>query len=173
MTPPGYVPATWTIDPSHSEISFSVRHLGLARVRGRFDKFSGQIVTAENVLDSTVSVAIDAASIDTNDSGRDAHVRGEDFLDVDNHPEWTFRSTGIRAEDDDYVVTGELTVHGVTKQVELTAELGGFATGPSGATTIGISAATKLDRRDFGVGGAPGVLGNDLKIELEIEATQD
>lgn len=172
MTAPGYAPATWFIDPVHSEVSFSVRHLGLARVRGRMDKLSGQIVTAENILDSGVEVTIDAASLNTNDSGRDAHVRGEDFLDVDTHPEWTFRSTGIRENGDGYVLSGDLTIHGVTKQVELAAELGGFAEGPTGAPTIGVSATTKLDRREFGITGAQGVLGNDIKIELEIEATR-
>jgi polyisoprenoid-binding protein YceI len=172
MTAPGYVPAAWHIDPAHSEVSFSVRHLGLARVRGRMDKLSGQIVTAENILDSTVEVTIDATSINTNDGGRDAHVRGEDFLDVDNHPEWTFRSTGIRENGDDHVVSGDLTVHGVTKRVELAAELGGFAESPTGVPTIGVSATTTLDRRDFGIRGAQGVLGNDIKIELEIEATR-
>lgn len=172
MTTPDYVPATWQIDPAHSEISFAVRHLGLARVRGRFDKFSGEIVTAENILDSGVSVTIDATSVNTNDGGRDAHIRGEDFLDVDNHPQWTFTSKGIRAGGDGYVITGALTVHGITKDVDLDAELGGFATGPSGAPTIGVSATTKLDRRDFGITGAQGMLGNDIKIELEVEATK-
>ncbi|MGH3437023.1 MAG: YceI family protein [Sciscionella sp.] len=172
MTVPGYVPTSWEIDPVHTEVAFAVRHLGLAKVRGRFDKFTGQIVTAEDILESSVNITIDAASLNTNDAQRDAHVRSEDFLHTDEHSEWTFASTGIRADGDDYIITGDLTIHGVTKQVDLNAELGGFADGPTGAPTIGVSATTTLDRRDFGISGAQGALGNKITIELEVEATR-
>ncbi|GHF67604.1 polyisoprenoid-binding protein YceI [Amycolatopsis bartoniae] len=170
---PGYIAGTWKIDGTHSDVTFTVRHLGVSKVRGRFDQVDTTIVTAENVLDSTVTTTIQAASIDTNNEQRDAHVRGEDFLDVEKYPTITFTSTGVRVEDGEYLIDGDLTIHGVTKPVTLTTELGGFADGQApGSKVLGISAATEVSRTEFGVGaGVPGAVVSDkIKIELDIEA---
>ena len=102
---PGYIAGTWDIDPVHSDVSFTVRHMMVSKVRGRFTSFSGQIVTGEDITGSTVTATIDARSIDTGNEQRDNHIRSADFFDADNHPTWTFRSTGVRADGDDFVST--------------------------------------------------------------------
>lgn len=169
---PGYLAGTWTIDEAHSDVTFVVRHLGVSKVRGRFTGVEGTIVTADNILDSSVTATIDAASIDTNNEQRDNHVRSDEFLDVANHPTLSFRSTGIRTDGEDYLIDGELTLHGVTRPVTLTAELGGFGAGlAEGSKVIGVSASTELNRGDFEVGaGLPtAVVAERIKIELNIE----
>ncbi|HJQ45517.1 MAG TPA: YceI family protein [Amycolatopsis sp.] len=170
---PGYLAGTWAIDGTHSDVTFTVRHLGVSKVRGRFDQVETTIVTAENLADSTVSATIHTASIDTNNADRDAHVRSADLLDVENFPTISFVSTAVRVEDGDFFIDGELTVRGVTKAVTLATELGGFGDGMApGTKVLGISASTEISRGDFGVGtGLPGaVLGDKIKIELDIEA---
>ncbi|MEU7530012.1 YceI family protein [Saccharothrix sp. NPDC042600] len=169
---PGYIAGTWAIDPVHSDVSFVVRHLGISKVRGHFDTFEGQIVTAENPLESTVTAKIETASINTKNEARDAHVRNEDFLDVEKYPELTFTSTGVRANGEGFIVDGELTLRGVTKTVELELELNGFGDGFEGAKVAGFSASTEISRKDFGVtGGAAGAaVGDKITILLEIEA---
>ena len=175
-TIPGYVAGTWTIDPTHSEVGFSVRHMMVSKVRGRFTKFSGQIVTGEDLLSSSVTAEIDLSSIDTAAEQRDAHLRSPDFFDTDNHPLMTYRSTGIRAKGDGYIVDGELTLKGVTRSVPLTLELNGFGPDPYGGTRAGFTAKAEINRQDFGVnwnaamesGGV--VVSDKVAIQLEIEA---
>lgn len=170
---PGYLTGTWTVDPVHSDVTFTVRHLGVSKVRGRFNEVTATIVTGEHILGSTVTATIQTASIDTKNEDRDAHVKAADFLDVENHPAITFASTGIRLDDGEYLIDGDLTLHGVTKPVTLAAELGGFADGMAeGSKVLGISARTEISRIEFGVGaGVPtAVLGDKIKIELDIEA---
>jgi polyisoprenoid-binding protein YceI len=171
---PGYLPGTWVNDAAHSTVSFTVRHLGVSKVRGRFDQLEATIVTAENVLDSSVTATIHAGTIDTNNEQRDAHIRTPDLLDIENYPTITFTSTGIRFEDGEYLIDGELTLHGVTNPVTLVAELGGFGDGMSeGSKVLGVSATTEITRTDYGVGkGIPGAVVSDkIKIELDIEAS--
>jgi polyisoprenoid-binding protein YceI len=173
---PGYLAGTWTIDGVHSDATFTVRHLGVSKVRGRFGRLDGRIVTGESVTDSTVTATIDAASVDTNNADRDAHVRNAEFLDVEQFPTLTFTSTGVRGDGEDFLIDGELTLHGVTRPVTLSAELGGFGPGMTeGAKVVGVSAVTEINRTDFGVGsGVPGAVVSDkIKIELNIEATLD
>ncbi len=170
---PGYVTGTWTIDPVHSNVSFVVRHLGVTKVRGRFTDFEGEIVTAEDIRDSSVTATMRAAGVDTTNEQRDEHVRNADFLDAENHPTLSFRSTGIRVDGEDYLIDGELTLRGVTRPVTLTAELGGFGDGMTeGSTIVGVSAHTEINRSDFGVGeGIPSaVVSEKIRIELDIEA---
>jgi polyisoprenoid-binding protein YceI len=169
---PGYVTGTWAIDPIHSDVSFIVRHLGVSKVRGQFNTFSGEIVTAENPLDSKVTATIDAASFHTRQEQRDGHVKSEEFLHVEEHPEVKFASTGIRQDGDDLLLDGDLTIRGVTKPVTLALEINGFGAGPDGTPVVGISATTEINRKDFGVhGGAAGALvGEKIQIALEIEA---
>ena len=174
---PGYLAGTWTIDPVHSEVRFSVRHLMVSKVGGRFGRFEGTFVTAADPLASVLSASGDLASIDTGNPDRDAHVRSADFLDVDRYPTLTYRSTGIRPEGDHFVVDGELSLHGVTKAVPLHLEVNGFQpNSPFGDTRAGFSATAEIDRREFGIefntpleGGGVG-LGNRIPITLEIQA---
>ena len=173
---PSYTAGTWDIDPVHSEVSFSVRHMMVSKVRGRFGSFTGQIVTGEDVTGSSVSATIDATSIDTNNEQRDNHIRSADFFDVANHPIWTFASSLVRVEDGELRVDGELTIKGVTRPVTLSLEVEGFGPDPYGGTRAGFSATTTINRADFGVDismpldGGGVVVGDKVTINLEIEA---
>jgi polyisoprenoid-binding protein YceI len=173
---PGYVAGTWDIDTVHSEVGFTVRHMMVSKVRGRFTAYSGQIVTGKNPLESSVTADIDLASIQTGAEQRDQHIRSADFFDVEKYPTMTYRSTGVRADGGDYVVDGDLTLKGVTKQVPLKLELNGFGPDPYGGTRAGFSATGEISRSEFGVdfnaametGGV--VVTDKVTISLEIEA---
>jgi polyisoprenoid-binding protein YceI len=175
-TIPGYVAGTWTIDPLHSEVGFSVRHMMVSKVRGKFTKFAGEIVTAEDLFGSSVTAEVDLASIDTGAEQRDGHLRSPDFFDTENHPVMTYRSTGIRADGDGYVLDGELTLKGNTKSVPLTLEVNGFGPDAYGGTRAGFTATGEINRQDFGVtwsaametGGV--VVSDKIALHLEIEA---
>jgi polyisoprenoid-binding protein YceI len=176
QTIPGYVVGTWAIDPVHSDVSFTVRHMMVSKVRGTFRTFEGQIVTAENPLNSTVAATIDLTSIDTNNADRDAHIRSADFFEVESHPKMTFQSVGVTPTDDGFVVEGDLHLHGVTKRVNLNLELNGFGKDPYGGTRAGFSASTELSRKAFGIDidmpldGGGVVIGDRIQVLLEIEA---
>jgi polyisoprenoid-binding protein YceI len=172
---PGYIAGTWDIDAAHSDVSFTVRHMMVSKVRGRFGTFSGEIVTGEDLGGSAVTASIDATSIDTNNEQRDGHIRSADFFDVENHPQWTFRSTGVRGGGEDLAVDGELTIKGVTRPVSLALEVNGFGPDAWGGTRAGFSASTTIDRNDFGVDikmpldGGGVVVSDKIQIHLEIE----
>lgn len=168
---------TWDIDPSHTEVAFAIRHLMVSKVRGTFNEFSGSFVVGDSLATSGVEAGIDLASIDTNNADRDAHLRNADFFDVANHPTMTYRSTGLRADGDDYVVDGELSLHGVTKPVSLHLEVIGYLPqSPFGDTRVGFSATAEIDRRDFDLHfnapleGGGVALGHKVQIALEVEA---
>jgi len=173
---PGFVAGTWAIDPVHSEVGFSVRHMMVSKVRGKFMKFSGEVVTADDVLASSVTAEIDLASIETGAEQRDAHLRSPDFFDTDNHPLMTYQSTGIRHDGTDFIVDGELTLKGVTRNVPLKLELNGFGPDAYGGTRAGFTATAEINRQEFGVnwnaamehGGV--VVSDKVAIHLEIEA---
>jgi polyisoprenoid-binding protein YceI len=173
---PGYIAGTWTIDPVHSEVSFTVRHMMVSKVRGHFTRFEGEFVTAPDPLDSQVTATIDLSSIDTRNPTRDDDMRSANFLEIETHPEMTFRSTGVRRSGDHFLVDGELSLHGVTRSVELQLEVNGFTKDPFGATRAGFSARTEIDRRDFGItsnmpmDGGGVVVGEKIQIFVEIEA---
>jgi polyisoprenoid-binding protein YceI len=176
---PGFIAGTWEIDTIHSEVSFVVRHLVVSKVRGRFDRFGGTIVTDEDLARSSVNVTIDASSVNTNEPTRDNHVRSADFLDVENFPNITFISTAVRSDAGAYFVDGDLTIRGTTRPVTLDVELNGFIPDPSGGTRVGFSATSEVDRDDFGVsfnGPIPGtdnamVLSNKVTFTIEVEAS--
>ncbi len=173
---PGYLAGTWDIDAAHSTVGFSVRHMMVSKVRGYFTQFSGEIVTAEDPARSSVTATIDMDSIDTRQEQRDAHIRSADFFDVGNHTVMTFRSTGVVAKGDDWVVEGDLTIKGITKPVTLALELNGFGPDAYGGTRAGFSARTSISRKAFGVDidlpmdGGGVVVGDKIDVELEIEA---
>ena len=176
VTIPGYLVGTWNIDPVHSDVSFSVRHMMVSKVKGRFGTFSGTIVTGESPLDSSVTAEIDLNSIDTNNAQRDDHIRSADFFEVATYPTMTFRSTSLEADGDDFVLHGELTLKGHTKNLPLKLELNGIGPDAFGGTRIGFSASTEINRKDFGVDinlpmdGGGVVIGDKINISLEIEA---
>jgi polyisoprenoid-binding protein YceI len=175
-TIPGYRSGTWQIDPTHTEVSFSVRHMMVSKVRGYFTDFSGTIVIADEPADSSVTATIAMNSIDTRNEQRDNHIRSADFFDVVNHPTWTFASTGVHADDGDLFLDGELTIKGVTRPVTLSLEVEGFGPDAFGGTRAGFSATTTINRNDFGVDiampldGGGVVVGDKVTITLEIEA---
>jgi polyisoprenoid-binding protein YceI len=175
---PGYEAATWTIDPVHSEVGFSVRHMMVSKVRGRFTRFSGEIVTGEDPAQSSVTAEIDLSSINTGQEQRDEHIKSADFFEVETYPTMTYRSTGIKVEDGEYVLEGDLTLKGVTKTVPLKLELQGFGPDPYGGYRAGFTATGELNRSDFNVsfnapmanGGV--VVGDKIQLHLEIEAVK-
>ncbi len=176
LTIPGYIAGTWSVDSVHSEVSFVVRHMMVSKVRGRFDTFSGTIVTADDPLQSSAEATIDLQSINTANSQRDDHIRSADFFDVEHHPNMTFRTTGIRAGGDGPEVDGELTIRGVTRPLVLALEVNGFGPDAYGGTRAGFSASGEINRNDFGVsynGPIPGggtVIGDKVSLTIEIEA---
>ena len=151
VTLPGYVTGTWTVDPVHSEVSFVVRHMMVSKVRGRFDKFEGTITTAPDPLQSSVTATVDLSSVNTGNDTRDNHVRSEDFFHTEKHPTMTFRSTGIRADGDDFLLDGDLTLRGVTRPVTFKLEVNGFGPDPYGGTRVGFSATTEINRNEWNV----------------------
>jgi polyisoprenoid-binding protein YceI len=175
-TIPGYLAGTWTIDPVHSEVGFSVRHMMVSKVRGRFTEFSASIVTAENPADSSVTAEINMSSFNTGNEQRDGHIRSADFFEVEKHPTMTYRSTSVRVEDGDFLVDGDLTLKGVTKNVPLKLEVNGFGPDGFGGTRAGFTATTEINRRDFGIDhtspmeGGGVIVGDKISIHLEIEA---
>lgn len=175
-TIPGYKAGTWTIDAVHSDVSFSVRHMMVSKVKGRFGAFEGTIVTGEEPKDSSVSVSIDLSSIDTNNAQRDAHIKSADFFEVEAHPAMTFVSTKVTGSGDEWTITGDLTIKGITKSVDLATEIGGFGPDPYGGYRAGFSATTEISRKEFGVDiempldGGGVVVGDKISVALEIEA---
>lgn len=174
---PGYRAGTWVLDPIHSEAGFSVKHMMISKVRGSFAIKEATIIAPENPLEATVVAAVDVASVNTKDAGRDAHLRSADFFDAENHPTMDFRSTGVRIEDGDFLIDGDLTVRGVTRPVTFTFDFGGFGQDPAGDYKAGATATTVIDREDFGLTWnvaleAGGILvGKDVTITLDLQGS--
>ncbi|HNP57301.1 MAG TPA: YceI family protein [Gordonia sp. (in: high G+C Gram-positive bacteria)] len=168
-------PGTWTIDPVHSTVGFWVKHLMVSKVRGKFENFSGAITVAQDGTPS-VSAEIAVDSINTGNEQRDNHVRSADFFDAQTYPTATFTSTGVRPDGDDYVLTGDFTLKGVTRPVELKLEFNGVNPGMGAGPVAGFEATTVINRKDFGIDiempleGGGVVVGDKITITLEIEA---
>lgn len=169
----GLTPGTWVIDPTHTEIQFSVRHLAISKVRGKFEQFEGTIVTGEQLEDTKVNASVEVASVNTNQAQRDEHLRTSDFFLAEEHPRITFTSTSVAVKGDDIIVTGDFTMRGVTKQVAFEVEFGGTTTDGYGQKKAGFEAETKINRHDFGVAwNAPTeagglTLGDDVTIKID------
>jgi polyisoprenoid-binding protein YceI len=174
---PGYVAGTWEIDPVHSYVGFIARHLMVSKVRGKFNKIEGQIITAEDPLASSATATIDMTSVDTGNAQRDSDIQASMLFDVDHYPTMTYRSTGIRRKGHSIVTDGELTIKGITRRVELEVEVGGFGPDPYGGTRAGFSATGEIDRTEFGMnpdlkmptGGV--MIGEKIQLTIEVEAT--
>ncbi|MEE2038560.1 YceI family protein [Nocardiopsis sp. CT-R113] len=170
-------PGTWTIDPTHSVIGFSVRHMMVSKVRGRFEKFEATLTVPEDATLASVEATIDASSINTDNGDRDNHIRSADFFHVEEHPQFAFRSTGIEAKGEDFALKGELTIKGKTNPVELTLEFNGSTLDPYGLTRAGFTASTQISRKDFGVDiempmdGGGVVVGDKITIDIDAEFT--
>lgn len=173
------VVGTYDLDPSHSHVGFSVRHVMVSKTKGRFADFSGTITIAEDPLESSVDVTIQAASVDTRDQGRDDHLRSADFFDAESHPELTYRSTKVTpAGKGRYDVEGQLTIKGVSQDVPLSVSFEGGAVDPWGNQRIGFEARAEIDREAFGLtwnqaletGGV--LVGKTVKIEIEAEGVR-
>ena len=170
-------PGVYAIDPSHSNLGVTARHLMISKVRGFFSGVAGSIVIADDPLASSVELTVQADTIDTRDAQRDGHLKGDDFLDVENHPELTFRSTRVeQVKNEKFRVTGDLTIRGVTKPVVLDGKFLGLQSSQNGAQRLGFEATTTINRLDYGVKwnraaeGGGVMLGDDVKIDLFIEA---
>jgi polyisoprenoid-binding protein YceI len=172
---------SWKIDPSHSEVTFSVRHMMISTVRGRFEKFTGTVDFNEaNPALSTVDVQIEAASISTRDAQRDGHLRSPDFLNADLYPNLTFKSKRIELVDaENGRIYGDLTIRDITHEVVLDATFNGMSRSPWGATVAGFSASTKINRKDWNLnwnvaletGGV--LVGDAININVEVEIIKE
>lgn len=167
---------TWALDPTHTEIGFTVRHL-MSKVRGKFETFEGTLVTADDVTDSRVDVSVDLNSINTGTVDRDNHLRSSDFFEVENHPTMTFASNGVvEKAPGELVVQGDLTIKGVTKPLELAVEVLGEGSDPWGGTRVGVEATGLISRKEFGIDfnipleGGKVVIGDKISIVINAEA---
>lgn len=172
--------SVWKLDPSHSNIEFSARHLMFTTVKGRLVDVDGTVTVNGTTPDTAeVDVTIKAASIDTHTEQRDQHLRSADFLDVENHPELTFRSTNISGAKEHFALTGDLTIRGTTKPVTLDVTYEGAGKDPWGGERMGFSADGKIDRREFGLtwnqvleaGGV--IVSNEIKIHIDAQLVRD
>lgn len=172
-------PGTYQLDPAHQRVGFVARHMMVSKVRGQFTEASATITVAEDPLESAVQATIGAASITTGQDDRDVHLRSADFLDVEKYPTLEFRSTGVTSHSgSEFVLAGELTIHGVTRPVELRVEFEGVGRSPFGQDIFGFTASTEIDREDFGLtwnvaletGGV--LVGKKIKIEIEGEGVR-
>ena len=177
---PGYVAGKWNVDTVHSHVGFTVRHMMVSKVRGQFKIFDADVTTAEDPLQSSFTARVDLRSIDTGNEQRDNHIRSVDFFEVETHPEMTYRSTGIKPAPDGegFIVDGDLTIRGVTRQVPLKLEVEGFGPDPYGGTRSGFSLTGEINRTDFGIsynGPIPGATGaviisEKVQVSVDIEA---
>ncbi len=171
----GLTAGSWVIDPSHSEVGFTVRHL-MSKVRGQFRTFEGTVTVADNPLESSVTASIDLSSVDTRNDDRDNHLRSSDFFSVEANPTMTFQSTRIVDQAGQFVARGDLTINGVTKPVDLAVDYLGGGTDPWGGQRVGFEASTTLSRKEWGIDfnipldGDKLMIGDKITVVLAIEA---
>ncbi|WP_040496175.1 YceI family protein [Ilumatobacter nonamiensis] len=169
-------PGTWNADPSHTTVGFTVRHLGLSKVRGRFDGVDSTVVVGDDLASSKVDAKIELGTVATGNSDRDAHLKSSDFFNADTNPQMTFTSTEIRGDGEEYTLLGDLTLNGVTKPVELDVEFFGTSVFPADQSTrAGFSATGSLSRKDFGIefnmalGGDKVMISDKVALELDVQ----
>jgi polyisoprenoid-binding protein YceI len=178
-TTPVVPPGTWSVDPAHSTVEFAVKHMGIATVRGRFNEFEGTLEVADDLARSKVTGKVKVASITTDEPDRDAHLRSPDFFDTDRYPEITFESTRIEAiENTSSLVFGNLTMHGVTREVKLEVVIAGTDQDPWGNTRVGLGAVGAIKRSDFdmrfnqALGSGNMLVGDTVTVSLDISAVK-
>ncbi len=142
---------SWAIDPAHSSVEFTIRHLGLTKVRGRFNSFTAALVVGDDLASTSVGAEIALSSVDTNHADRDAHLLSTDFFGADSNPTMTFASTGISGSGENWTLAGDLTINGITKPVELDVEFYGLAKDPYGNEKAGFSGSTTISRKNYGI----------------------
>ena len=175
---PDLAAGTYTIDPSHSRAEFGVRHLGISTVEGTFTGVDGTVTVGDGLGSIEATAVIDASTINTGNSDRDGHLRSPDFFDVAQYPEITFQSTDIRPTADGFVLVGDLTMHGVTRPVELTGEYLGSATAPNGTEKLALAASGEINRQDWGLTWSQTneagelVVSDDVTLDLEVQANR-
>ena len=166
----GIPTGAWKVDRAHTRVGFAVTQMGVDTVRGEFHEFDGALEIGEDLADTRAYGRVDAASVDTNQGRRDAHLRSKDFLSAESHPELTFRSKAIEPVDEDtFRVIGDLSINGVTNEVELTAELGGVETGPEREERIGVEVTGQVSRKAFAIKYAPLIVADKVKIVIYVE----
>jgi polyisoprenoid-binding protein YceI len=170
---------TWTVDPAHSKVGFGVKHMGIATVRGEFTDFEGILEIGEDLSSAKVYGTVKAQSVDTNESQRDEHLRSPDFFDAAQFPELRFESTSIEAlDDEEFRITGQLTIHGVTNEIVLHAEVQGTDVDPWGNERVGLEVTGQLSRGDYGMkfnqalGSGNVLVGDKVKLALDISAVK-
>jgi polyisoprenoid-binding protein YceI len=176
MTQLSSIAGTWVIDPSHSRLGFETRHAVITKVRGHFVDFEGTVVIGDDTAASTVNISAKLDSIDTGSADRDGHLKSADFFDTENTNELVFESTGIKATGDTFVVTGNLTIKGVTNSIDIAVDATGTAVDPFGNTRSGFEGTSELSRKDFGLtwnvaletGGF--LVSDNVKLQLDISA---
>lgn len=166
----------WSIDPTHSEVGFKVKHMMFTNVSGKFKTYDAEITTEDDdFTKSEILFSADINSIDTNNTDRDNHLKSADFFDAENHPKLTFKSLSLTKSGDEYQLTGELTLHGITKTVKLDAEVSGLLKDPWGNTKVAMNISGKINRKDWGLnwnsaletGGV--LVGEDVKLNIELQ----
>ena len=167
---------TWTIDPAHTSVGFTVRHLGLSKVRGRFDDVAGSVVVGDELESTVVTTEIGLASVATGNADRDGHLQSSDFFNAETDPKMTFTSTSISGEGENYTLIGDLTLNGITKPVELDVEFFGTSQNPADQTNhAGFSATGTLSRKDFGIefnvplGGDKVMISDKVALDLDVQ----
>jgi polyisoprenoid-binding protein YceI len=170
---------TWSVDPAHSKVAFAVKHMGIATVRGEFTEFEGTLELGEDLSSAKAYGTVKAQSVDTNEPQRDEHLRSADFFDVAQYPEISFESTSIEAlDDEEFRITGQLTVHGVTQEIVLHAEAQGTDVDPWGNQRVGLEVTGQLSRGDYGMkfnqalGSGNMLVGDKVKLALDISAVK-
>jgi polyisoprenoid-binding protein YceI len=175
--PPALPTGTWKVDPVHSSVEFQVKHLGIATVKGQFKEFEGTLeVTPEGI---SAYGTVETASVDTREPQRDGHLRSADFFDADQHPKITFKSTSVRAIDDEgFEIEGDFALHGITRPLKLIATLEGTETDPQGNERVGVAATAQINRSDhdmkfnMALGSGNVVVGDKVKILLDVSAVK-
>lgn len=179
-TTPVLIPTgTYAVDPAHSSVDFAVKHLGISTVKGSFGTFEGTFELAGDLSSAKASGTVDVATVDTKEAARDEHLRSPDFFDVENHPKLAFASTRITPVDEDrFQITGDLTLHGVTHEITLDAEITGTETDPWGNDRVGLEVTGTLSRGDYGMtfnqalGSGNLLVSDKVKLSLEISAVK-
>lgn len=173
--PQGITTGNWTVDSAHTQVNFSVRHAGISKVRGTFEQVEGNVEVGDSLDNTKINISIKTASINTRQDYRDNHLRSAEFFDAEQFPEITFVSTAIEGDGETFTITGDLNLHGVTKEVEFEAEFNGATVDQNGQLRAGASASATIQRKEFGLtwghvlDNGAALVGDKIKIDVDVE----